>query len=89
MQKIHVDTSMGIHIQNGIVHIIMGSDDLSKKFYKEDGKNEANIIANSIVSMPILGFVETLNIMQNFAKEPHIKMILDSYTDIGVLQKDK
>ncbi len=90
MKKIHVDSSMGIHIQNGIVHIILGSDDLSKKFYK-DGENntKASIKPSNIVSMPIVGFVETLNILQNFVKEPHIKMILDSYTDVGVLKKDK
>jgi len=80
---------MGIHLSNGIVHIILGSDDLSKKFYKENEDNKASIKANSIISMPILGFVETLNILQNFAKEPHIKMILDSYSDVGVLKKDK
>ncbi|WP_324171956.1 hypothetical protein [Sulfurimonas sp.] len=89
MKKIHVDTSMGIHMQNGIVHIILGSDDLSQKFYKENDINEGNTKATSIISMPILGFIETLNIFQNFAKEPHIKMILDSYADVGVLKKDK
>ena len=89
MKKIHVDSSMGIHIQNGIVHIILGSDDLSKKFYEENEKNESNLKVSNIISMPILGFVETLNIFQNFAKEPHIKMILDRYADVGVLKKDK
>ncbi len=89
MKKIHVDSAMGIHISNGIVHIILGSDDFSQKFYKADSSKKETIKANNIISMPILGFIETLNIFQNFANEPHIKMILDNYVDVGVLQKDK
>lgn len=86
MNKIHVDSALGIHINNGIVHIILGSDDLSNKFSK-DASSKQNIKANNIVSMPILGFIETLNIFQNFASDPHIKMILDNYVDVGVLDK--
>ncbi len=89
MNKIHVDSAMGIHISNGIVHIILGSDDLSKKFYSGNQKNESSIKANNIISMPIQGFVETLNIFQNFSNEPHIKMLLENYVDVGVLKKGK
>ena len=89
MKKIHVDSTMGVHLNNGIVHIILGSDDLSQKFYKENEKNKSNIKSSGIISMPIHGFIKTLSIFQNFADEPHIKMILDSYADVGILKKDK
>ena len=90
MKKIHVDTTMGVHLSNGIAHIILGSDDLSKKFYKDgDNETKTNLKTESIITMPIAGLVQTLNILQNFSNEPHIKMILDSYADIGVLKKDK
>ncbi len=89
MKKIHVDSSIEIHLINGIVHIILGSDDLSQKFYKEEREHKAKIKATSIVTMPLTGFVETLNIFKNFANEPHIKMVLDSYVEAGVLEEDK
>jgi len=85
MQKIHVDTTMGIHINNGIVHIILGSDDLSKKFFEKDQQADKELKATNIISMPISGFIETLNIFENFVQEPHIKMALDNYVKVGVL----
>lgn len=88
MNKIHVDSSIGVHVSNGIAHIVLASDDLNCKFQNEvENKKSTNLKATHIVSMPLVGVVETLNILQKFVEEPHIKMILDSYVQVGLLEE--
>ncbi len=88
MRKIYVDTTIGIHINDGIVNIILGSDSLENKFL-ENSDNKKQINTTNIISMPVSGFIETFNIFEQFIKESHTQEVFQKYIKVGVLNEFK
>ena len=87
VQNIHVDRAIDVRINLGIIQIMLGSDDFSDIATDQADGEQIHIKPTTILSMPVAGFIETLNLFKDFTQDSAVMQVLSAHVKAGVLQE--
>ena len=86
LKNIYADRAINVKIRNGIVYIVLGNDNLSEKFSPNNRRKDRQI-TKCVITMPLLGFIKSINLFERFIDRSDTRKILEKYVEIGILKK--
>ncbi len=91
MEELYADTLIGINFNNGVVKLVLASQDL-ESIIKPDGSHndeKLNMKSNRVINMPLSGFLYSVSVIENLLKDPKMVQVIESYQKAGLLPKEQ
>ena len=91
MEEIYTDTVVGVNFNNGVVKLILASQDLKDAMIEGDDKSsdeEVTMKSNKVITMPLAGFLYATSVIENLLKDPKMVATIEQYKKAGLLQSE-
>mgnify|MGYP000644192487 CR=1 FL=1 len=90
MEEIYADTIVGINFNNGVIKIVLASQDLENVLSEDDNKTkEVKMKSNRVINMSLPGFLYSASVIESLLKDPKMVQTIESYTKAGILKTEE
>ncbi len=89
MKAIYADTIVGINFNNGVVKMVLASQDL-ENVLSEDNKtnNDIKMKSGTVINMSLPGFLYSVSVIENLLKDPKMIDTIEAYKKAGILKSE-
>ncbi len=90
MEEIYADTILGINFNNGVIKMVLASQDLENVLSEDNTDNsEVKMKSNRVINMSLPGFLYAASVIESLLKDPKMIETIEAYTKAGILKQEE
>ncbi len=90
MEEIYADTIVGINFNNGVIKIVLASQDLENVLEEDsENKSEIKMKSNKVINMSLPGFLYSASVIDSLLKDPKMIKTIEAYQKAGIIKAEE
>ncbi len=90
MEEIYADTIVGINFNNGVIKMVLASQDLENVLSEDNNEtSDVKMKSNRVINMSLPGFLYSASVIESLLKDPKMVETIEAYTQAGILKKEE
>jgi len=89
MEEIYADTIVGINFNNGVIKMVLASQDLENVLDENNSDaGEVKMKSNRVINMSLPGFLYSVSVIESLLKDPKMIETIEAYKKAGILKEE-
>ncbi len=90
MEEIYADTIIGLNFNNGVIKMVLASQDLENVLSGDNkDKGDVNMKSNKVINMSLPGFLYGVSVIESLLKDPKMIKTIEAYKKAGIIKSEE